>query len=217
RSRSSVTPGERSIGGADRSGAVWVMNGTFYGQVRARVAVQKSVSFLLGVRPCGLLSQSQPSCNKRSCPSIPTPANERGRKMMRTTGPAPVQAPWNAKAGKAARRLARFSSSPAPARRALVLGEGKRDRFSRACTKTGSGIALAMHFLFSDDEDWMPQDVPNDDRHPEARAIASRLWPTGALLIRSRVNPRSVGDGPGLAAHPSRGCEPRPRGGSKVP
>src|SRR5437773_12423417 len=40
-------------------------------------------------------------------------------------------------------------------------------------------------------------------RHPEAlakRAIASRLLPTCALWCRSRVNPRSVGDGPGGAA-----------------
>src|SRR2546421_12441765 len=40
-------------------------------------------------------------------------------------------------------------------------------------------------------------------RHPEVlakRAIASRLLPTCALWCRSRVNPRSVGDGPGGAA-----------------
>src|SRR5437660_5453801 len=39
-------------------------------------------------------------------------------------------------------------------------------------------------------------------RHPEAlakRAIASRLLPTCALWCRSRVNPRSVGDGPDRA------------------
>src|SRR5262245_18786795 len=87
--------------------------------------------------PCRLLSQSQPSCNKRSCPSIPTLAKEGGRKMMRTTGPARVRAPWNAKAGKAARRtgavLFVFRPSSAPARRVhpLVLGKGKRQALPR--------------------------------------------------------------------------------------
>ena len=168
---------------------------------------------------CGLLmSQSQPSCNKRSCPSIPTLAKEGGRKMMRTTGPARGPGTVERESGKKPRadwrgslllpHFFRACSGRPPPR---FGGREKRDRLSRARTKTGSGIALAMHFLFSDDEDWMPQDVPNDDRHPEARAIASRLWPTCALLIRSRVNSRSVGAGPGLAAHPSPGCEPRPR------
>src|SRR5262245_52352740 len=139
--------------------------------------------------------------------------------------------------------LARFSSSSALLPRLLGASTPsfwgrERDRLSRARTKTGSGMALAMHFLFRTTGDWMPQGAPNDDRHPEARngagtrlrpshrksaladlrtINASRAWPTCALLIRSRVNPRPVGDGPGLAAHPSLGCEPSPHGGSKVP
>src|SRR5215813_953389 len=62
-------------------------------------------------------------------------------------GPALVRAPWNAKAGKAAGAptgavfffLPRLLGAPTPS-----LGKGKRDGLSRARTKSGTGIALAM-------------------------------------------------------------------------
>ena len=120
--------------------------------------------------------------------------------MMRTTGPARVRAPWNAKAGKAARRLARFSSSSALLPRLLGASTPsfwgrERDRLSRARTKTGSGMALAMHFLFRTTGDRMPQGAPNDDRHPEARnGAGTRLRPShrkSALADLRTINPIS--------------------------
>src|SRR5262249_17545056 len=127
----------------------------------------------------------------------------RGRVLRAGPGPGTVERESGKRRGRADWRG--FLLPAAPARRVHpLLGKGKRDGPSRARTKTGTGIALAMHFIFR--QRGLDAARPtNYDRHPEAgaaqalacaRAIASRPWPTCALLIRSRVNPRSVGDGP---------------------
>jgi len=147
-----------------------------------------------GCGTCGCGSQLHPRADPRSNPAG-------------YYGPAWVRAPWNAKAGKAAGAptgAVHFFFRACSARPPPRLGEGKRDGLSRARPKSGTGIALAMHFIFR--QRGLDAARPtNYDRHPEARAaqalacaraIASRPWPTCALLIRSRVNPRSVGDGP---------------------
>jgi 23S rRNA pseudouridine2605 synthase len=115
--------------------------------------------------------------------------------------------------GLAVNRLIRVSFGP------FQLAELPAGAIEEVKTRTlreqlGARIAAAAGADFAGPR--VERDVPQaqlSHRHPEARAeraTAGRPEPTSEPKIRSRVNPRSVGDGPGRSSF-----EARPREGAR--